>query len=99
MKRLIGILFFTTALALATSLSAAVVYIRTAPPAPQSVVVIGAKPGPGYVWTGGYWAWQGGRYVWIPGRWLRPPRAGVVWVAPHYVHHTGGYVFVAGTWR
>jgi len=101
MKKLIGILLFAVTLALAAtrSLSAAEVIIKTAPPAPQSTVVIGTRPGPGYVWTGGYWAWRGGRYVWVAGRWVKPPRAGVVWVAPHYVYRAGGYVFVGGVWR
>ncbi len=100
MKKLIGIVLFAVTLALAVpSLSAAEVYIKTAPPPPQSTVVIGTRPGPGYVWTGGYWTWRGGRYVWFAGRWVKPPRVGVVWVAPHYVLRPGGYVFVAGVWR
>jgi|SRR5208283_1751555 len=100
MKKTFGILLFVATLALATpSLSAAEVIIKTAPPAPQSTVVIGTRPGSGYVWTGGYWVWRSGRYVWVAGRWVKPPRAGVVWVAPHYVYRSGGYVYVAGVWR
>ena len=73
--------------------------VRIAPPAPQSIVVIGRAPGPKYVWTGGYYRWQDGRYVWVPGRWIVPPRPGAVWMAPRWAHNNGGYVFVAGRWR
>jgi len=79
--------------------SAQEVIIRTAPPRPVHVGVVGVTPGPGYVWVEGYHAWRGGAYAWVPGRWARPPRPGVVWVAPHYRHVNGGYVFVAGRWR
>src|SRR5271169_6547163 len=71
-----GLLGFTAA-----ALGAEVV-VKMAPPAPQSVVVVGRAPGPNYVWTGGYWRWSGGRYVWVGGRWVRPPRGGVVWIPP-----------------
>src|SRR5438034_3412584 len=27
-------------------------------------------PGPGYVWTRGYWRWTGADYVWVPGSWV-----------------------------
>src|SRR5206468_7992469 len=35
------------------------------------------SPGPGYVWTRGYWRWTGAGYEWVPGTWIvRPsPRA------------------------
>ncbi len=45
--------------------------VMVAPPAPQ-VEVVGAAPGPGYLWVGGYWNWVGGRHVWVPGRWEAP---------------------------
>ena len=73
MKRLTAILLFAATLTLGSPLSAAEVYIRTGPPAPQSVAIIGTRPGPGYVWTGGYWAWRGGRYVWVPGSLAQAP--------------------------
>ena len=88
------------ALLLAAGLaSAQEVIIRTAPPRPVHVGVVGVAPGPGFVWVEGYHAWRGGAYVWVPGRWARPPRPGVVWVAPRYRHVNGGYVFVQGHWR
>ena len=31
--------------------------VRTPPPRPRSVAVVGRSPGPGFVWTRGYWRW------------------------------------------
>ena len=53
------------------------IYIGHEPP-PLRYEVRPAIPGPGYVWTDGYWNWAGGRYVWVPGVWRRPPYAGCV---------------------
>jgi hypothetical protein len=83
----------------------AVVFVRTPPPRPLSVGVVGRSPGPGFVWTGGYWRWGRGRrgrragYAWVPGRWRRAPRTGAVWVAPRWRSSRGGYTFVSGRWR
>jgi hypothetical protein len=75
------------------------VVVKVAPPAPQSVVVIGRAPGPKYVWIGGYYRWNGSRYVWVGGKWVVPPRVGAVWVGPRWVPRDGGFVFVTGRWR
>jgi hypothetical protein len=79
----------------------AAVFVRTAPPPPRAVGVVGRSPGRGFVWTDGYWRWGGRRrgYVWTPGRWRRPPRAGAVWVAPSWRSGRGGWTFVGGRWR
>jgi len=92
-------LVFAGLLGFASAAYCAQTVVRIAPPAPQSVVVIGRAPGPKYVWTGGYYRWSGGRYVWVAGRWMVPPRPGVVWVAPRWIPRNGGYVFVAGRWQ
>jgi WXXGXW repeat (2 copies) len=83
---------------------AAAIFVRTPPPRPRSAAVVGVRPGPGYVWTSGYYRWGRGRrgrgrYVWMPGRWRRPPRSGAIWVAPRWRRGPGGYTFVAGRWR
>jgi hypothetical protein len=59
-------------------------FVRTAPPRPVAVGPVGRRPGPGWVWTNGYWTGVAGRrgYVWMPGRWRRSPRADAVWVSP-----------------
>ena len=48
--------------------------VRFGPPPPPRYGVMGFAPGPGYVWTDGYYDWRGGRWFWVDGRWLRPPR-------------------------
>jgi WXXGXW repeat (2 copies) len=68
-------------------------------PPPPRYGAIGYAPGPGYVWTEGYWNLAGGSWVWAPGRWLRPPRPHSVWVAPEWRREGRGYRFHRGRWR
>ena len=42
------------------------VSVTIAPPV-LPVYELPAVPGPGYVWTPGYWAWADGGYYWVPG--------------------------------
>ena len=72
--------------------------IKVRPPAIK-VEHRSARPGPNYVWVGGYQRWDGHGYVWEPGRWEVPPHEHAVWVAPRWEHRNGGYVFVAGRWK
>lgn len=40
---------------------------KNPPPRPVVVGPVGRRPGPGFVWTGGYYRWGGTRgYVWVP---------------------------------
>jgi hypothetical protein len=73
-------------------------YARYGPPAPRYGVV-GVAPGPGYVWTDGYWDWRGNNWNWVGGRWVRPPRPHAVWVAPEWRHEGRGWRFHRGRWR
>ena len=73
------------------------VYIG-APPPPLRYEAAPPMPGPGYVWTAGYWNWAGGRYVWAPGVWRRPPYAGAYWTHPHYDHYSNGWAYHEGHW-
>jgi hypothetical protein len=73
-------------------------YVRTGPPAPRYEVV-GVAPGPGFIWTNGYWDWRGGSWLWVGGRWMRPPRARAVWVGPEWRHERGNWTFHRGYWR
>src|SRR5947209_5137933 len=68
------------------------------PPAPR-VERYGYAPGPGYVWTPGYYSWYGGGYNWVAGRWVLPPRPHSVWVPGHYVRHERHSEYVGGHWR
>ena len=74
------------------------VLVTQAPP----VVRVEAQtisPGPGYVWTRGYWRWTGAGYEWMPGTWVIRPNPGTVWVEGHWLRRSGGWVWVAGHWR
>ncbi len=73
-------------------------YVRYGPPAPR-YRVIGVAPGPGYVWTDGYWDWRGRNWAWVDGRWVRPPRRGAYWVRPEWRHEGNHWRFHRGYWR
>jgi hypothetical protein len=68
-------------------------------PPPPRYAVIGVAPGPGYVWTEGYWDLHGSRWVWAPGRWLRPPRAHTVWVGSEWRREGSHWRYHRGFWR
>lgn len=74
------------------------VYVPQAPPAVR-VEAQTVSPGPGYIWTPGYWRWSGGGYVWVSGSWARPPRVSAVWVRGHWVRRPRGYFWVPGHWQ
>src|SRR5207249_5618054 len=74
-------------------------FVVTRSPAPVRVETQTVAPGPGYVWTTGYWRWTGADYVWVPGTWVVRPRPAAVWVAGHWVRRPGGWVYVAGHWQ
>ena len=69
------------------------------PPPPPRYGVVGVAPGPGFVWTNGYWDWRGGRWGWVEGRWLRPPHRRAVWVEPEWRHDGNRWRFRRGYWR
>jgi len=73
-------------------------YAAYGPPAPRYGVV-GVAPGPGYIWTDGFWDWGGRDWRWSPGRWQRPPHAGAHWVAPEWRHEGRGWRRRGGYWR
>src|ERR1051326_1631686 len=73
------------------------VVVQEAPPPPKTEVIV-ESPGPGYVWTPGYWSWQG-RWVWIGGRYVVRPHPHAVWVGGHWVRRGRGHVWVEGHWR
>ncbi|HTV04799.1 MAG TPA: hypothetical protein VME86_05480 [Acidobacteriaceae bacterium] len=83
---------------LGTSAAFAQVYVRVAPP-PPIVEHRPLRPGPQYVWLGGYHRWNGRVYVWVPGRWVVPPRPAAVWIPGHWAHSPHGYMWISGHWR
>ena len=76
-----------------------VVYYANVPPPALRVEAYGVAPGPGYVWTPGYWGWRGNAHVWVGGRWAVPPRPHARWVAPYWEGYRGRYRFHEGRWR
>lgn len=72
--------------------------VAAGPPAPR-YGVMGYAPGPGYIWTEGFYDLRGASWVWVPGAWRRPPRPGRVWVAPVWVRAGSGWRFHRGYWR
>ena len=95
------------ALAAATALSVATapaahagvfVSVNFAPPA-LPVYVQPAIPGPGYIWTPGYWAYDPiSGYYWVPGTWVLPPYTGALWTPGYWGWASGAYVFHPGYW-
>ena len=55
-------------------------------------------PGPGYLWTPGYWAWNNVDYYWVPGTWVEPPRPGLLWTPGYWGFVNGVYAFNQGYW-
>ena len=55
-------------------------------------------PGPGYLWTPGYWAWGDGDYYWVPGTWVLAPQPGYLWTPGYWGWNEGVYVWYGGYW-
>ncbi|MBS0591302.1 MAG: YXWGXW repeat-containing protein [Proteobacteria bacterium] len=90
-----------TALSVATTPTAHAgifVSVNFAPPA-LPVYVQPAIPGPGYIWTPGYWAYDAiGGYYWVPGTWVLPPYTGALWTPGYWAWGGGVYAFHPGYW-
>ena len=69
-----------------------------APPPPLPVYVQPPIPGPGYIWTPGYWAWDRGDYYWVPGTWVLAPEPGFLWTPAYWGWNDGAYIFHIGYW-
>jgi len=72
--------------------------VNFAPPAPLVFGPVGPSPGPGFVWTDGYYMWGGNNWAWQSGRWARPPHPGYVWRAPRYERYRNGFRMHRGRW-
>ncbi len=55
-------------------------------------------PGPGYIWTPGYWGYGEVGYYWIPGAWVLPPTVGLYWTPGYWAYRGGHYGFIDGYW-
>lgn len=73
--------------------------INVAPP-PLPVYDQPPIPGPGYIWTPGYWSWddEDGDYYWVPGAWTPAPEPGLLWTPGYWGWNDGVYVWNSGYW-
>ena len=97
----LSILMLTVSvLSLSTPSSAQIaigISVRIAPPA-LPVYAQPLCPGPGYLWTPGYWAWNDdGGYYWVPGTWVVAP-IGMLWTPGYWGFVGGVYGWHAGYW-
>jgi hypothetical protein len=71
--------------------------VRVGPP-PLPVYAQPICPGPGYIWTPGYWAWEDDDgYYWVPGTWVVAP-VGLLWTPGYWGWGGGFYLWHAGYW-
>ena len=72
--------------------------IRVGPP-PLPVYDQPLCPGPGYIWTPGYWAYDPtDGYYWVPGTWVEPPEPGLLWTPGYWGWSDGLFSWHAGYW-
>jgi len=57
-------------------------------------------PGPGWIWTPGYWAWDPDPedYYWVPGTWVLAPQVGFLWTPPYWGWNGIAFAFYPGYW-
>ena len=70
------------------------------PPPALPVYAQPIVPGPGYIWTPGYWAWDPSYndYYWVPGTWVMPPQVGLLWTPGWWGWSEGYYRWHPGYW-
>jgi hypothetical protein len=82
-----------------TSSRAQVICTGNASPPPELPVYDQPPiPGPGYIWTPGYWGGGPLGYFWVPGAWVEPPSVGLLWTPGYWGFRDGIYVWNAGYW-
>jgi hypothetical protein len=97
----LGVLMLTVSvLSLSAASSAQIgigISVRIGPPA-LPVYAQPVAPGPGYLWTPGYWGWNDdGGYYWVPGTWVVAP-VGMLWTPGYWGFAGGFYGWHAGYW-
>jgi hypothetical protein len=71
--------------------------VRIGPP-PLPVYAQPICPGPGYIWTPGYWGWDDDDgYYWVPGTWVVAP-VGMLWTPGYWGWGGGVYLWHPGYW-
>jgi len=94
-----SLLLMLATMAAPTKASASVgIFVSFGPPA-IPVYVQPMCPGPGYIWTPGYWAWDPDYgYYWVPGTWVMAPFVGALWTPGYWGWYNGGYMWYPGYW-
>src|SRR6266481_4315562 len=99
--RLIGLLLLAAmilAMPAASNAQIAVgISVRIGPPI-LPVYAQPVCPGPGYIWTPGYWAYGEDDYYWVPGTWVVAPEPGFLWTPGYWGFAEGVYVWHGGYW-
>ncbi|MGB6482577.1 MAG: YXWGXW repeat-containing protein [Candidatus Acidiferrales bacterium] len=67
-------------------------------PPPLRVYAQPICPGPGYLWTPGYWAYGDAGYYWVPGAWVMAPHPGLLWTPGYWGWAGGAYIWHGGYW-
>ncbi len=95
----IGALLFVILTLTASSITSAAVYVSVdiAPPL-LPVYEQPLIPGPGYIWTPGYWAWGPDGYYWVPGTWVLAPFVGALWTPGYWGWGDSSYFWHSGYW-
>jgi WXXGXW repeat (2 copies) len=92
-----ALLAWVVVFAAAPSFAQVAVSVAVAPP-PLPIYVQPPIPGPGYLWTPGYWGYRTAGYYWVPGTWVRPPSVGLLWTPGYWGRGGAAFVFHAGYW-
>jgi hypothetical protein len=71
--------------------------VRVGPPPLPILAVQPLCPGPGYIWTPGYWGYGPDGYYWVPGTWVMAP-VGMLWTPGYWGWGNGAYIWHAGYW-
>ena len=81
----------------AASFAGVFISVRIGPP-PLPVYAQPICPGPGFIWTPGYWAWNDiNGYYWVPGTWVMAP-VGMLWTPGYWGWGGGVYMWHPGYW-
>ena len=91
--------FFGLAVFCFSGASVAAVYVSvTIAPPPIPVYAQPICPGPGYIWTPGYWAYGPAGWYWVAGAWVVAPFVGALWTPGYWGWSDGYYRWHAGYW-
>src|SRR5712692_4274808 len=81
----------------ASSFAQVFVSVRVGPP-PLPIYAQPICPGPGFLWTPGYWGWNDDAgYYWVPGTWVVAP-VGMLWTPGYWGWGGGFYAWHPGYW-